>query len=96
MIFHDDNLGRFTGDPRKLSEVTEEEMRVLLAGKGRGLLTLADRPFAGVYQFNRVFELEIIEQALIADIVFQLLSYVAQTEREFIRQRQREGIEAER
>lgn len=31
---------------------------------------------------------------LIADIVLQLLSYVAQTERDFIRQRQREGIEA--
>jgi len=31
---------------------------------------------------------------LIADIVLQLLSYVAQTEREFIHQRQREGIEA--
>lgn len=29
---------------------------------------------------------------LIADIVLQLLSYVAQTEREFIRQRQSEGI----
>ena len=31
---------------------------------------------------------------LIADIVLQLLSYVAQQEREFIRQRQAEGIEA--
>lgn len=31
---------------------------------------------------------------LIADIVLQLLSYVAQTERELIRQRQREGIDA--
>lgn len=31
---------------------------------------------------------------LISDIVLQLLSYVAQTEREFIRQRQREGIAA--
>ena len=31
---------------------------------------------------------------LIADIVLQLLSYVAQTEREFIRQRQVEGIAA--
>lgn len=31
---------------------------------------------------------------LIADVVLQLLSYVAQTERENIRQRQREGIEA--
>lgn len=33
---------------------------------------------------------------LIADIVLQLLSYVAQTEREFIRQRQTEGIAAAR
>lgn len=31
---------------------------------------------------------------LIADIVLQLLSYVAQSERELIRQRQREGIDA--
>jgi len=31
---------------------------------------------------------------LIADIVLQMLSYVAHTEREFIRQRQREGITA--
>ena len=31
---------------------------------------------------------------LIADIVLQILSYVAQTEREFIRQRQAEGIAA--
>ena len=33
---------------------------------------------------------------LIADIVLQLLSYVAQTEREYIRQRQAEGIAAAR
>ena len=31
---------------------------------------------------------------LIADIVLQLLSYVAETERDFIKQRQREGIAA--
>jgi len=31
---------------------------------------------------------------LIADIVLQLLSYVAETERKFIKQRQKEGIEA--
>ena len=31
---------------------------------------------------------------LVADIVLQLLSYVAQTERELIRQRQAEGIAA--
>ena len=34
--------------------------------------------------------------SLISDIVLQLLSYVAQTEREFIRQRQAEGIAAAR
>lgn len=32
--------------------------------------------------------------SLIADIVLQLLSYVAETERQFIRQRQAEGIQA--
>ena len=32
----------------------------------------------------------------ISDIVLQLLAYVAETEREFIHQRQQEGIEAER
>ena len=31
---------------------------------------------------------------LISDIVLQLLSYVAQTEREFIKQRQRESVAA--
>lgn len=35
-----------------------------------------------------------LTNTLIADIVLQLLSYVAQTEREFIRQRQAEGIAA--
>lgn len=35
-----------------------------------------------------------ITGALISDIVLQLLSYVAQVEREAIRQRQREGIDA--
>lgn len=37
-----------------------------------------------------------LTKTLIADIVLQLLSYVAQTEREFIHQRQAEGIEAAR
>ena len=35
-----------------------------------------------------------LTRQLIADIVLQLLSYVAQTEREFIKQRQAEGIAA--
>ena len=34
-----------------------------------------------------------ITRMFIADLVLQILAYVAQTEREFIRQRQREGIE---
>ena len=33
---------------------------------------------------------------LIADLVLQILAYVAQTERDFIRQRQAEGIAAAR
>lgn len=37
-----------------------------------------------------------LTSTLIADIVLQLLSYVAQTERDFIRQRQKEGIAAAR
>lgn len=37
-----------------------------------------------------------LTNTLIADIVLQLLSYVAQTEREFIHQRQAEGIAAAR
>jgi DNA invertase Pin-like site-specific DNA recombinase len=37
-----------------------------------------------------------LTSALISDIVLQLLSYVAQTEREFIHQRQAEGIAAAR
>lgn len=42
VIFHDDNLGRLAGDTRRVGEVTEAEMRALLAEKGRGLLTLSD------------------------------------------------------
>lgn len=37
-----------------------------------------------------------LEKKLISNIVFELLSYMAQKERERIRQRQREGIEAAR
>ena len=38
----------------------------------------------------------VLTGTLIADIVLQLLSYVAQTEREFIKRRQAEGIAAAR
>ncbi len=45
-------------------------------------------------QMGIVGRRELSTGTLIADIVLQLLSYVAQTEREFIRQRQAEGIAA--
>lgn len=35
-----------------------------------------------------------LTQTFVADLVLQILSYVAQTEREAIKQRQREGIDA--
>lgn len=39
VLFHDDSLERLTGDPRKLAEVTYEELAALMAPRG-GLLTL--------------------------------------------------------
>jgi hypothetical protein len=42
VIFHDNNLARLGGDPRKVHEVTLNEMRYLLAAKGNSLLTLDD------------------------------------------------------
>lgn len=43
---------------------------------------------------NTVTEQEGLTGKFITDLVLQLLAYVAETEREFIRQRQSEGIEA--
>lgn len=42
VMFHDDNLLRLTGDPRRICEVTEAEMRTVLAEKNIPLLTFDD------------------------------------------------------
>jgi len=51
-------------------------------------ITVIDMPILDTAKEND------LTATLIADIVLQLLSYVAETERSFIRQRQREGIDA--
>lgn len=64
-----------------------EQWRVITKEKQVGIVVL-DMPLLDTRQ-NRD-----LTGTLIADIVLQLLSYVAQTEREFIHQRQAEGIAA--
>lgn len=64
-----------------------EQWRVLTKEKGITIVVL-DMPLLNTQQDRD------LTGTLIADIVLQLLSYVAQTEREFIRQRQAEGIAA--
>lgn len=71
---------------RNYSEILEQ-WRLLSVEKGVGIEVL-DMPL--VNTTNR----KDLTGILIADIVLQLLSYVAQTERDMIRQRQAEGIEA--
>ena len=69
---------------RNYSEILEQ-WRILTKEKGIDIVVL-DMPLLDTRK-NRD-----LTGTLIADIVLQLLSYVAQTEREFIRQRQAEGI----
>ena len=64
-----------------------EQWRVITKEKGAAIVVL-DMPLLDTRR-NRD-----LTGTLIADIVLQLLSYVAQTEREFIHQRQAEGIAA--
>jgi len=64
-----------------------EQWRIITKEK-RAAIVVLDMPLLDTQQ-NRD-----LTGTLIADIVLQLLSYVAQTEREFIRQRQAEGIAA--
>lgn len=64
-----------------------EQWRFLTREKGISIVVL-DMPLLDTRQERD------LTGTLIADIVLQLLSYVAQTEREFIRQRQAEGIAA--
>ena len=64
-----------------------EQWRIITKEKGAAIVVL-DMPLLDTRR-NRD-----LTGTLIADIVLQLLSYVAQTEREFIHQRQAEGISA--
>lgn len=64
-----------------------EQWRILTKEKGITIVVL-DMPLLDTARAKD------LTGTLIADIVLQLLSYVAQTEREFIRQRQAEGIAA--
>ena len=75
-----DRLGRNYGE-------TLEQWRVMTKEKHVSIVVL-DMPLLDTRKTND------LTNELIADIVLQLLSYVAQTEREFIRQRQAEGIAA--
>ena len=69
---------------RNYNEILEQ-WRIITKEKGAAIVGL-DMPLLDTRK-NRD-----LTGTLIADIVLQLLSYVAQTEREFIRQRQAEGI----
>ncbi len=64
-----------------------EQWRIITKEKQAGIIVL-DMPLLNSHENKD------LTGTLIADIVLQLLSYVAQTEREFIRQRQAEGIAA--
>lgn len=67
----------------------QEQWRVISKVKGASIVVL-DTPL-----LNTKENAELVGQ-LVADLVLHLFSYVAQTERENIRKRQREGIEAAR
>ena len=69
---------------RNYTEI-QEQWHLLTKNKGVDIVVM-DMPLLDTRR-NRD-----LTGTLIADIVLQLLSYVAQTEREFIRQRQAEGI----
>lgn len=71
---------------RNYSEILEQ-WREITKGKGAAVVVL-DMPLLDTRKGKD------LTGTLIADIVLQLLSYVAQTERELIRQRQAEGIAA--
>ena len=71
---------------RSYAEI-QEQWRVITKERGVAVVVL-DMPLLNTREHT-----ELVGQ-LISDLVLQLLSFVAQTERESIRERQREGIEA--
>ncbi|MEG0146500.1 MAG: recombinase family protein [Clostridia bacterium] len=71
---------------RNYAEILEQWR--ILTGEKKVSIVVLDMPLLDTRQGRD------LTGRLIADIVLQLLSYVAQTEREFIRKRQSEGIAA--
>ncbi len=71
---------------RNYNEILEE-WRILTKQKGCDIVVI-DMPLLDTRRGKD------LTGTLIADIILQLLSYVAETERAFIKQRQREGIDA--
>ena len=71
---------------RSYAEI-QEQWRVITKERGVAVVVL-DMPLLNTREHT-----ELVGQ-LISDLVLQLLSFVAQTERESIRERQREGIDA--
>ena len=67
----------------------QEQWRIINKEQGVSIVVL-DMPLLNTQEHT-----ELVGQ-LISDLVLQLLSFVAQTERESIRERQREGIDAAR
>ena len=65
-----------------------EQWRIITKEIGAAIVVI-DIPLLDTRQKERD-----LTGTFIADLVLQILSYVAQTERDFIRQRQAEGIEA--
>ena len=76
-----DRLGRNYSDIIEQWRLITKDKRVIVKVLDMPILSQVDNDLTGT---------------LIADIVLQLLSYVAQSERDFIRQRQAEGISAAR
>lgn len=70
-------------------EEIQEQWRIISKEQGVAIVVL-DMPLLNTQEHT-----ELVGQ-LITDLVLQLLSFVAQTERESIRERQREGIDAAR
>lgn len=71
---------------RNYAEILEQWR--IITKERRAAIVVLDMPLLDTRKTND------LTGTLIADIVLQLLSYVAETEREFIRQRQAEGIAA--
>lgn len=71
---------------RNYDEILEQ--RRIITKEKQAAIVVLDMPLLDTRQSRD------LTGTLIADIVLQLLSYVAQTEREFIRKRQAEGIAA--